>query len=288
MSKLSNVLKLINEWLPYIIKDEMDKKDVQRRLEAQLKEYLAWGEEQRKTQKAGTAEQIMQNLFHPEFFKGRISPEKVILSWLQKIHPQTIQEKGIQVPSNLEDETNKAIGAARDVLMATQAGEPQPQEAMENVLKYIGYAPAQEAAAEYVKGKEAAKERPIREREVAVQEKLVPIREKETAARLKELEGQIGDMTAKEARTELSDLGVERRRYQAQLQTKANQLGELLSEEEINYIKSNIAEIEKLEDKIKKKFQLEETTTKKITATNPKTGEKIYWDEKLKKWMPLK
>jgi hypothetical protein len=253
MSKLSNVLKSINEWLPYIIKDEMDKRDVQRRLEAQLKEYLAWGQEQRKTQEAGTAEQIIQNLFHPEYFKERNLPEATILSWLEKTYPQLIQQKGIHVPEDINQQLDKVNEAVTRMTIAREAGEPQQEEVIRTISKFMGEKPLGEAATEYVKGKEAAKERPIREREVTVQEKLVPIREKETAARLKELEGEIGDMTAKEARTELSDLGVERRRYQAQLQTKTNQLGELLSEEEINYIKSNIAEIKKLEDEISSK-----------------------------------
>jgi len=283
-------MKAIDKWLPYIIEDEMKRRDVERRLKAQLQEYTAWGETQKGTLEAGTAEQIIQNLFHPDYFKRRNLPAQEILSYVNKVYPGLIQEKGIQVPEDINQQVDEVNEALTRKVIATEAQEPMREEDIRTISKFVGEEPLREAATEYVKGKEAAKERALKEREIAVQEKLVPIREKETAARWKEIEGQIGDMTSKEVRADLSELGKERRRYQAMLQTKTDEFGELLGEERINYIKSNIAEIEKLETALKSPPQKEgdETKTSRITATNPETGERIYWDEKLKKWIPLK
>ena len=290
MSKFANIMKAIDKWLPYIIEDEMKRRDVERKLKAQLQGYTAWGETQKGTLEAGTAEQIIQNLFHPDYFKRRNLPAQEILSYVNKVYPGLIQEKGIQVPEDINQQVDEVNEALTRKVIATEAQEPMREEDIRTISKFVGEEPLREAATEYVKGKEAAKERPLREREIAVQEKLVPIREKETAARWKEIEGQIGDMTGKERRDALTDLGKERRRYQAMLQTKTDEFGELLGEEQINYIKSNIAEIEKLETALKSPPQKEgdETKTSRITATNPETGERIYWDEKLKKWIPLK
>ena len=246
MSKFSNIMKAIDKWLPYIIRDEMERRDVERKLKAQLQEYTAWGETQKGTLEAGTAEQIIQNLFHPDYFKRRNLPAQEILSYVNKVYPGLIQEKGIQVPEDINQQVDEVNEALTRKVIATEAQEPMREEDIRTISKFVGEEPLREAATEYVKGKEAAKERPLREREIAVQEKLVPIREKETAARWKEIEGQIGDMTSKEVRADLSELGKERRRYQAMLQTETG-------EEEINYIKSNIAEIKKLEDKINSK-----------------------------------
>ena len=146
---------------------------------------------------------------------------------------------------------------------------------------------------------EAAKNRALEERRLAVQEKGIPLKEREVGvsegqlkARWKELAGQIGDMTAKEARKKLDKLEVERRRYQARAARTKDLWGEPIPEDEIKTTKSVIAEIEREEDEIKKKFHMKDkaavTETGRITATNPETGEKIYWDEKLKKWIPLK
>ena len=283
MSKFANIMKAIDKWLPYIIRDEMERRDVERRLKAQLQGYTAWGETQKGTLEAGTAEQIIQNLFHPDYFKRRNLPAQEILSYVNKVYPGLIQEKGIQVPEDINQQVDEVNEALTRKVIATEAQEPMREEDIRTISKFVGEEPLREAATEYVRGKEATKDRALRERELAIQEKLVPIREKETAARWKEIEGQIGDMTSKEVRADLSELGKERRRYQAMLQMETD-------EERINYIKSNIAEIEKLETALKSPPQKEgdETKTSRITATNPETGERIYWDEKLKKWIPLK
>ena len=253
MSKFTNIMKAIDKWLPYIIRDEMDRRDVERKLKAQLQAYTAWGETQKGTLEAGTAEQIIQNLFHPDYFKRRNLPAQEILSYVNKVYPGLIQEKGIQVPEDINQQVDEVNEALTRKVIATEAQEPMREEDIRTISKFVGEEPLREAAVEYVRGKEATKDRALRERELAIQENLVPIREKETAARWKEIEGQIGDMTGKEVKAGLSELGKERRRYQAMLQTKTDEFGELLGEERINYIKSNIAEIKKLEDKINSK-----------------------------------
>src|SRR4030042_5615735 len=137
-NKISRLFKSLEQYWPYLIRDEMERRDVQRRLEAQLKGYTAGGEEQRKTQKAGTAEQIMQNLFHPEYFKKRNLPEATILSWLQKTYPQLMQEKGIQVPPDIEQQKAEADNLVRQLVAYQESGETMPEEVKQGISKLFG------------------------------------------------------------------------------------------------------------------------------------------------------
>jgi hypothetical protein len=246
--------KFIPSIMPYIemyLRGEFTKREIMDRLKAQLQEYAAWGEEQRKTGKQSLQNEIIKNLYNPEYFKDKNMPELAIMNYIQKTNPQLLGET--QVPADIGQQLQDATNALAQITKFRMAGEAVPDELLQKVSQFFGEKALGETATDIIKQKEGAAERGLRGREITVEEKKLPIERGKLAAKWKELEGQIGDMTAKEARAELSDLGVERRRYQAQLQTKANQLGELLSEEEINYIKSNIAEIKKLEDKINSK-----------------------------------
>jgi len=290
--KVSRLFKSIEQYLPYFIKDEMQKREVMRWLEKELQTIMARKQaEEELIGKKGESE-ILTGAYSPTFFEGQTVPSEAYLTNLRRTQPEIYKRLGFQAGETIETETDEAIKAAGRILIAQQSGEPYTQEDAQKVLKYIGQKIPQEAAGEIVKQKEGAAERVIRGREVAVQEALVPVRKGELGIRLKELAGQIGDMTAKEARATLEKLGIERRRYQALLESKTSESGDLLGEEGANQIKKNIEEIDKLEKELKKKFPSEvtpdETATGRITATNPKTGEKVYWDEKLKEWIPLK
>jgi len=289
--KISRLFKSIEQYLPYFIKDEMQKREVMRWLEKSLKEQAAYGEEQRKTLEAGRQatgkEDIAKAIL--KYFEGRNVPEAGAPQYLQEMG---LLPEGVTVSPNVDQQIAEANQALAQLVKYQMAGEIPPQEIVERVSKFFGEKTLSGAAGEIVKQREAAKERPLKEREVGVQEKLANVRKKELGVRLKELGGQIGDMTAKEARATLEKLGIERRRYQALLESKTSESGDLLGEEGANQIKKNIEEIDKLEKELKKKFPSEvtpdETATGRITATNPKTGEKVYWDEKLKEWIPLK
>ena len=289
--KISRLFKSIEQYWPYLIKDEMQKREVMRWLEKSLKEYAAYGEESRKTIEAGRQatgkEDIAKAIL--KYFEGRNVPEVVAPQSLQGMG---LLPEGVTVPPNVDQQIAEANAALAQLVKYQMAGEIPPQEVVDKVSKFFGEKTLSGAAGEIVKQKESAAEREIKGREVAVQEALVPVRKGELGIRLKELAGQIGDMTAKEARATLEKLGIERRRYQALLESKTSESGDLLGEEGANQIKKNIEEIDKLEKELKKKFPSEvtpdETATGRITATNPKTGEKVYWDEKLKEWIPLK
>jgi len=289
--KISRLFKSIEQYWPYLIKDEMQKREVMRWLEKSLKEQAAYGEEQRKTLEAGRQatgkEDIAKAIL--KYFEGRNVPEAGAPQYLQGMG---LLPEGVTVPPNVDQQIAEANAALAQLVKYQMAGEIPPQEVVDKVSKFFGEKTLSGAAGEIVKQREAAKERPLKEREVGVQEKLANVRKKELGVRLKELGGQIGDMTAKEARATLEKLGIERRRYQALLESKTSESGDLLGEEGANQIKKNIEEIDKLEKELKKKFPSEvtpdETATGRITATNPKTGEKVYWDEKLKEWIPLK
>jgi len=309
-TKINYFLQQVQPWLKYIIQDETQKQRLKQQLENALKEITARGGEARTTDQAKMINDIITNLYNPEFFKGRPYGEQGLAQYLQKTNPDVFAATGYQMPSDTGQVIDTAVEAAKRVMMAEMAGETPNEEDVRQLIMSQGGKPAQEAVSEIIKVQEAAKERPLKERGVAVQEKQLPLKEREVAvsegqlkARWKELEGQIGDMTAKEARGELSDLGKERRGYQATLAKKTDVFGEPLSEDQLRGLKSNIAEIKKLEDKIDSKHGkaveaeykaiADDLKKKKYTAADLDTDEKIrsfltekgYNIDTLKKYM---
>lgn len=168
------------------------------------------------------------------------------------------------------------------------AGEIAPEELMQAISRYQGPESATGLSQDIVKQIEAVKERKIRGREVGVQEALVPVRKGELRVRLKELAGQVGDMTAKEARDTLAKLGVERRRYQAMLDTKTDVFGDPLGEEEANQIKKSIQEIAGQEKRIIKthdSLRGEYEKVAKSLRAKGYTPEHLRTNEALIKWL---
>lgn len=257
MPDLSRFNKFMSQYMPLILQEEMKKREVMRWLEKELQEIMARKQAEEELIGKRGESQILTGAYTPSFFERQTVPSEAYLTQLRRTQPEIYKRLGFQAGETIETETDKAIKAAGRILMAQQAGEPYAQEDAQEVLKYIGQKIPGEAAADIVKQKEGTAERGIRGREAAIQEKLIPIREKEVSARWKEIGGQIGDMTAKEAREALFKLGQERRRYQATLETKTDDLGDLLSEDRLNLIKSNVNEIKQLEDKISSKFSKE-------------------------------
>jgi len=299
--KVSRLFKSIEQYLPYFIKDEMQKREVMRWLEKSLKEQASYGEEQRKGIQESLKADIMRNLYNPEYFKGRNVPELSILDYIKKTNPELIS--GTQAPPDIEQQIGEANQALAQLVKYQMAGEIPPQEVVDKVSKFFGEKTLSGAAGEIVKQKESAAERGVKGREVAVQEALVPVRKGELGVRLEELAGQIGDMTAKEARETLFKLGQERRKYQGMLETKTNDMGDLLGGEQVNLIKSNVNEIKQIEDKINTKFSkdigkeyeaiAQDLKAKGYTAADLDTDEKIkglltergYNIQEIKKYM---
>jgi len=255
-TKINYFLQQVKEWLPYIIQDETRKQQFKN----SLREIIARGGEERTTDKAKLINDLIKDLYAKEHFLGRPLSEQVQAQYLQKTNPDVFAATGYQMPSDTGQGINTAVDAAKKVMMAEMAGETPNEEDVRQLIMSQGGESAQKAVSEIIKVQEAAKERPLKERGVVVQEKGIPLKEREVAvsegqlkARWKELAGQIGDMTAKEARSELSDLGKERRRYQEDLTKKTDAFGEPLSEDQLRGLKSNIAEIKGLEDKINSK-----------------------------------
>ena len=300
--KISRLFKSIEQYWPYLIKDEMQKREVMRWLEKSLKEQAAYGEEQRKTLEAGRQatgkEDIAKAIL--KYFEGRNVPEAGAPQYLQGMG---LLPEGVTVPPNVDQQIAEANAALAQLVKYQMAGEIPPQEVVDKVSKFFGEKTLSGAAGEIIKQREGAAERVIRGREVAVQEALVPVRKGELGIRLKELAGQIGDMTAKEARETLAKLGTERRRFQAMVETKMGDYGDVLEEGQLNQIKSNIREIKQLEDKINKKSLAgadaeykaiaQDLKAKGYTAADLDTDEKIrgilmergYNIQELKKYM---
>jgi hypothetical protein len=146
-------------------------------------------------------------------------------------------------------------------MMAEMAGETPNEEDVRQVLMSQGGKPAQEAVSEIIKVQEAAKERPLEERRVAVQEKGIPLEERKVAvsegqlkARWKELAGQLGDMTPKEAQKKIDKLEVEKRKYDAKANKTKDRWGDPVPEDEIKAAKSVSDEIKKEIEEIKSRF----------------------------------
>src|SRR4030042_4182570 len=208
-NKISRLFKSLEQYWPYLIKDEMQKREVMRWLEKIMKEYAAYGEEKRKGIKESLSADITRNLYSPEYFKGRNTPELAILNYIKQTNPDLIS--GTQAPPDIEQQMNEANQALAQLVKYQMAGEIPPQGIVEKVSRFFGKKTLGGAAGEMVKQREGAAERGIRGREAAVQEELTGVRKGELGARLKEIVGQVGDMTAKEARDALTKLGTERR-----------------------------------------------------------------------------
>lgn len=300
--KVSRLFKAINEYLPYLIKDEMQKREVMRWLEKSLKEQASYGEESRRTIEASSKAQQKEAYINAilQYFKERNRPELAAPQYLEQ---SGIGLEGFRVPGDANQQLADADSALAQLVKSQMAGEPPQQDIIDKVSKFFGEKTLTGAAGEIVKQREAEKERGIRGKEVAVQEALVPVRKGELGVRLKELAGQVGDMTAKEARDNLAKLGTERRRYQAMLGTKTGDGGDILNEGQLNLIRSNVTEIKGIEDKINTKFSKEigkeyaaiaqGLKAKGYTAADLDTNEKIrslltekgYNIQELKKYM---
>jgi hypothetical protein len=256
-NKINYFLEQVKYWLPYIIQDETKKQQ----LENALKEITARGGEARTTDQAKMINDIITNLYNPEFFKGRPYGEKGLAQYLQKTNPDVFAATGYQMPADTGQLIDTAVDAAKRVMMAEMAGETANEEDVRQVLMSQGGKPAQEAVSEIIKVQEAAKERPLEERRVAVQEAGIPLEERKVAvsegqlkARWKELAGQIGDMTAKEMRKKLDKLEVERRKYEIKAGKTKDVWGDPIPEDETKGAKLVIAEIKREEDEIKSKL----------------------------------
>jgi len=246
--------KFIPSIMPYIemyLRGEFTKREIMDRLKAQLQEYAAWGEEQRKTGKQSLQNEIIKNLYNPEYFKDKNMPELAIMNYIQKTNPQLLGET--QVPADIGQQLQDATNALAQITKFRMAGEAVPDELLQKVSQFFGEKALGETAQDIIKQKEGAAERGVRGREIAVQEALVPIRKAEVGLRGKELGTELGEMTAKEARVRLAQLAEERRKYQVQLAG----IDEKFEPEKSKEAKSVLREIKVQEDKINSKFSKE-------------------------------
>jgi len=277
-NKINYFLQQVQHWLPYIIQDETEKQRLKIQLENALKEITARGEESRGTIEAQRKTDYMNKIL--DYFKGRTGPELAGPAFMQKTSPGILPGEVLPQPTADQQLTNMN-DALMQFVKEQEGGVPLSEENLRKIAAYFGPEFLQKGTSEAIKVSEAAKERPIKERNVAVQEKGIPLEERKVAvsegqlkARWKELAGQIGDMTAKEARDELSKLAVERRKYQADLSKKTDAFGEPLSEDQLRGLKSNIAEIKNLEDKIDSKHGKQVEDQYKVLADGLKREKK--------------
>ena len=260
-NKINYFLEQVQRWLPYIIEDKMKRQEQQQALDNALRVIIAKGEQTTSEEKMKAALEIVKNIYAKEHYLGRPYSEKMLAKDFQRGNPELFALSGYQPEPEVEQLINTAIAAKRRNLYAEKSGQFPNEEDIQQEIASLGGGSAQKGISEIIKVQEAAKNRPLEERRIAVQEKGIPLKEREVGvsegqlkARWKELAGQIGDMTAKEARDELNKLGVERRKYQERLAKKTGPFGEPLSEDQLRGIKSNIAEIKRLEDKIDSKY----------------------------------
>jgi hypothetical protein len=292
-NKISYFLEQVQHWLPYIIQDETQKQRQKQALENALKEIIARGEDTRTTVGANLNADLIKALYNPEFFKGRPYGEQGLAQYLQKTNPDVFAATGYQMPSDTGQVIDTAVDAAKKVMMAEMAGETPNEEDVRQVLMSQGGKPAQEAVSEIIKVQEAAKNRPLEERRVAVQEKGIPLEErkvavseKELARRIKEFDAELDDMTPKEARTRRAKISDDRKGYEFRLSMGKDEFGGLLDENARNGAKSVIAECKREEDKIDSKYGKRIEAEYKAMANEVKarggTKKSLTTDEKLR------
>ena len=290
-NKINYFLEQVQRWLPQIMQDERQRRE----LENALKRILASGEQERTTDLSRIEAQRNADIIkkYIDYYAGRASPENLMPLEVKKRFPGVLESAGHQSLGDEQQKVDDAKAAFRQFVIDQQTGSPQSEENVQKLIEHYGPEILQKGTSEAIKVSEAAKERPLKERGVAVQEAGIPLKTREVAvsegqlkARWKELAGQIGDMTAKEAREELSKRGVERRKYQVQLATKKDDYGIALDEDALSGIKSVIAEIKKEEDKINLKHGKAIETDYKAMADEIKarggTKKSLTTDEKLR------
>jgi len=260
-NKISYFLEQVQRWLPYIIQDETQKQRQKQELENALRKILAGGEEERKTKSFGTGEDIVKSLFDPSYFNKLNLPAQQALAQLVKIYPQLIQEKGIQVPPNLNQEIENASAVAWQAEKDRMGGNFPTENIGQAYSGYFGPEMMEKLASGASAVSETAKERPLEERRVVVEEKKLPLEERKVAVserestqRRKEFEAGLKDMTPKSARDILLDFDKERRGNQKDLAKKTDAWGEPLSEDQLRGLKSNIDELKWKASRIEKKF----------------------------------
>jgi len=277
-NKISYFLKQVQDWLPYIIKSEAEKQQQKRDLENSLREILARGEESRGTIEAQRKSDYMNMILG--YFKGRTSPELAGPGFMQKTSPGILPAE-VALPPNAEEQLNDANAALMQFVKDQEAGNPQSEENVRKIAAYFGPDILQKGTSEAINVSEAAKARSLEARRATAQEEQNKIDLKNAITREKELVerigGKIGDMTGKEVRDALTDLGKERRALIVKRGAGIDDWGEPLSKEALAGFDSAIAEIEKLELELKSPSKKEGEKGK--PSAHPK-GEKIFNPQK--------
>jgi hypothetical protein len=268
MPDFSRFNKFMTEFMPILMRDESTRKQALVWLQNELKKIEARRAADEALIERREQEAILKGAFNPEYFKEAINPAMSYLEHLQTVRPDLTQ--GYNIPQTIGNELREAEAAAARVMMRRMSEEPQDQADLELLARFAGMKPLEETTAETVGVREAERERKGREEQRKLEWAKLPIEEESVKARWAEIRGQVSSMTPKEARAELARLGVERRRYQAMLETKEESRTENqgqkemldMSEffpsvqrtaEQINHIKDNIEEIKRLENEIKTK-----------------------------------
>ena len=210
MPDLGRLNKFMSEYLPMMLKEEQQKREVMRWLQKSLQETAAYGEEQRKTIDASTRSQILQALADPRFFEGKQSPELAILSHLSKIMPGELG--GVNVPADLDPRISAAQSALANMSKYTVSGEQPPEDVLGAASQNLDPKLIQQFLSDIIAKQEGAAERGVREKAITAQGAETEVRKGELRAREKEIgaEGGKGKKTQKELEDDLKKAEDER------------------------------------------------------------------------------
>jgi hypothetical protein len=212
MADLSRIMKTVNQYMPmlvqYLLQNQQTREQARMWLEKSLREYQAYGEEQRKTAAQQSSQDLIKALLNPDFFKGQSLPGLSMLEYAAKYFPSilaktgTTYTRGEGVPQ-MED----ALSALAQISRLRQAGEPIPEELARSVASFFGPGVLGENVADIVKQKEGAAQRAVKGRELDIEEKRIPLLEREVGAREAEIGlEKAGGKTAKELKKDKEKL----------------------------------------------------------------------------------
>lgn len=130
-----SLLTFVNQYLPLIIRQEMEKQQINEWMKKSLMQYRAQHEYQTQETQQQLLNKILENVADPSNFSGRAMPEFGGVSALNRMGALP---PGITLPPGLGQNVEGANDAITRLVMAAQAGNALPQPDIDTVSGTFG------------------------------------------------------------------------------------------------------------------------------------------------------
>ena len=185
--------RFMGQFLPALMQQKMQRETVEHQaktwLEKTLREYAAYGEEQKKTGHQQLLNDLIRNMTDPRFFEKRTYPERQMGETIKQILPPELQGQiGYPEATDTMGELTTAEGAMKNILMNVMSDEYPDEADLEAAIRAFGYEAVLENIKTVSKNIGEKMDREMRGREATIQESLTPIRKEEVGIRKGELE----------------------------------------------------------------------------------------------------